>query len=553
MKTHISVIFRRRFTLVRRPPIIGWIVTASVLLMGASAPVIPGIGGMGAPYDTVEAERTFDFGYRAILDRTLENTLAGTLALEGLRGLSSIDPNIALTSLDGKLLLSSARNVVAEYPLPDATDVRGWSRLTVTVALDARGLSESLRDADPERIYEAVFDAILSRLDVYSRYSGAREARELRANRNGFGGIGIRFELVDGDIRITEVMADSPAGKAGLLVGDLLTHVDGQPVSGLSRDELSKRLRGPVDSRINVGIRRGYKPMDLALRRDLIVPETVHTGFADGIGVFRLTGFNKSTADTLRRDLLTLRQTHGDALTGVVIDMRGNPGGFLDQAVEVADLFIGDGPIISTRGRHPLSNQSYDARSGDIGEDLPVAVIMDGKAASAAEIVAAALQDSGHGVVVGTSSYGKGTVQSLIELPNQGELHLTWSRFHAPSGYALHGLGVRPNICTSGQDSGSFSLSQSVNNPGNANAVGAQLAQWRQSGIDDHALRATLRDRCPAQAHVDGERDLAIARQLIADPVLYGSALAMSAPTGLSAAQIIPPGDRPAATGARGN
>ncbi|OJX79510.1 S41 family peptidase [Magnetospirillum sp. 64-120] len=532
----------------------GWTVTASLLMVGASAPVIPGIAGLDAPYDTVEAERTFDFGFRAILDRTLDATTASALAMEGLRGLGNIDPNIALTRLDDKMLLNSASNLIAEYPAPDDNDVRGWARLTVTVALDARGLSDSLRDADPERIYEAVFDATLAHQDLFSRYSGARESRELRANRNGFGGIGIRFELSEGDIRITEVMEDSPSSRAGIQVGDLLTHVDGQPISGLSRDELSRRLRGPVDSRVSIGIRRGYKPMDLALRRDLIVPETVTSGYHDGIGVFRLTGFNKSTADTLRRSLLAMRQEHGEEMVGVILDMRGNPGGFLDQAVDVADLFIPDGPIVATRGRHPLSNQSYEARPGDIGEDLPVVVLMDGKAASAAEIVAAALQDSGHAVVVGTASYGKGTVQSLIELPNQGELHLTWSRFHTPSGYALHGLGVLPNICTTQATKGADaqSLARSVANAPAAAQITAQLNQWRSSDITEVTLRARLRGLCAAEPHVDGERDLAVARVLLNDPVLYGSALALSAPTGLSAAAILP-NNRPPVAGARGN
>lgn len=528
----------------RDHPVVGKIVAAALAIAGATAPVIPGIGGAVAPYDTIEAERTFDFGYRAVLDRSLDATTAAAVAMEGLRGLSSIDPDIGLTRLDDRLLLSSASNLVADYPAPDDNDVRAWARLTVTIALDARGLSDILRDADIERIYEAAFDATLSRLDLFSRYSGAADARELRANRNGFGGIGIRFELAEGDIRITEVMPDSPAGHAGLLVGDLLTHVDGQAISGLSREELSRRLRGPVDSRISVGIRRGYKPMDLALRRDLIVPETVTSTFADGVATFRLSGFNKSTADTLRRALLSLRQSEGDGLTGVVLDMRGNPGGFLDQAVDVADLFIADGPIISTRGRHPLSNQAYEARPGDIGEDLPVVALIDGKSASAAEIVAAALQDSGHAVIVGSTSYGKGTVQSLIELPNQGELHLTWSRFHAPSGYALHGLGVLPNICTDdavqGPTPSPDALIHEAIALGPLAPVAAELVQWRQTPLSDTVLRSRLRGLCPPQTHADKSRDDIVAQRLIGDPVLFGTALALSAPTGLAAAQIPP-------------
>ena len=520
----------------------GRIVALSLLAAGALAPVVPQPGPDAAPYDLIEAERTFDFGYRAILDRTLENTSAGAIALEGLRGLGSLDPAIALSRHGGSLLLSSASNPVAEYPLPDDGDVRAWARLTVTVALDARGLSETVRDIDPERLYEAVFDAILSRLDLFSRYSGVTEARELRASRNGFGGVGIRFELTGGDIRITEVMEDSPAAKAGLQTGDLLTHVDGQPVSGLSREELSKRLRGPVDSRISLGIRRGYKPMDLALRRDLIVPETVSMAYDDGIATLRVNGFNKSTADAVRHGLLTARQKHGAELVGVVLDLRGNPGGFLDQAVDVADLFIVDGPIVSTRGRHPLSNQSYEARPGDVGEDLPVVALVDGKSASAAEIVAAALQDAGRAVIVGTGSYGKGTVQSLIELPNQGELHLTWSRFHAPSGYPLHGLGVLPNLCTSGltpTEAEGGRLRAATQGAAAAQVV-AELAQWRRAPLEDTALRSHLRALCPAEARGEADADLALAHRLLRDSVLFGSALALSAPSEPSTAQVPP-------------
>lgn len=538
---------------VRESLFVRQIVAAAAVAVGAWAPVVPGLGGAKAPYDTWEAERTFDFAFRTILDRALEPTTAAAIALEGLRGLASIDPEIGIDTENGRLHLGSASNLVAEYPLPGDNDVRAWARLTVTVALDARFLSDALRDADAERVYEAEFDAILGRQDLFSRYSGAREARELRANRNGFGGVGIRFELVDGDIRVTEVMEGSPAQRARIQEGDLITHIDGMPVSGLDREELSRRLRGPVDSRVSLGIRRGYKPMDLALRRDLIVPETVGQTYRDGIATFRVTGFNKSTADTMRQDLIELRRVHGTALVGVVLDLRGNPGGFLDQAVDMADLFIADGPIVSTRGRHPLANQAYDARPGDIGEDLPVAVVIDGKAASAAEIVAAALQDSGRAVIVGTNSYGKGTVQSLVELPNHGELHLTWSRFHAPSGYALHGLGVLPNLCTASLTAPAAALTGAAALAATSAPAAANLPAWRHVGIADVGKRTALRALCPADLPGDGDRDVALAQRVIADPALYGPLLALSAPLGERSAAQVPPNARPEGGGLRGN
>ncbi len=496
-----------------------WFTAALLILAGSCAPVSHERGsGTGPGY--AGAERVFAFGYTSIVDRHLDPISPGAIAFEGMRGLASIDPEIGLDQSDGKIRLTAADHVVAEYPQPADGDTRGWARLTVTAALDARSLSDTLRSADVERVYEAVFDATLSRLDLFSRYSGAKEAREHRASRSGFGGIGIRFEQIEGETRITEIMDETPAAAAGLQTGDNNTHVDGERVDGMEREELSQRLRGPVASTVVVTVRRGFKPIEASLHRALIVAPTVFAGLHDGIAELRITSFNQKTAASLTTELTALRAKAGTGLKGAVLDLRGNPGGLLDQAVAVADLFVAQGPLVSTRGRHPLASQSYEARPGDIGEDLPLVVLVDGKSASAAEIVAAALQDSGRALLVGTNSYGKGTVQTVIHLPNDGEMTLTWSRFHAPSGYALHGLGVLPTLCTN-PDAG---LARSEE------ALAANLGQWRLAAVEDGGTRRTLRGLCPAQSRADAAGDLTAARHVLADPGLMGRLLALSMP-----------------------
>ncbi len=494
-----------------------WFSAALLALAGACAPVGHQKGTKGA-LDFSGAERTFAFAYTAIVERHLDAVSPGAIAFEGMRGLGSIDPEIGITREGAKVMLTASDHVVAEYPTPAESDTKGWARLTVTATLDARSLSDTLRAVDSERIYEAVFDSTLSKLDVFSRYAGVKEAREHRNSRSGFGGIGIRFDMIDGEALVSEVVADTPAHAAGLMLDDVITHVDGERVAGLSKDEISRRLRGPVASRLSVTVRRGFKPIEASMARALIVAPTVFATLRDGVAEFRITSFNQKTAASLTADLTSLRAQAGGGLKGVLLDLRGNPGGLLDQAVAVADLFIAQGPLVSTKGRHPMASQSYDARPGDIGEDLAVVVLIDGKAASAAEIVAAALQDAGRAVLIGTTSYGKGSVQTVINLPNEGEMTLTWSRFHAPSGYALHGLGVLPALCTNP----AAGLARSEE------ALAANLAQWRQVSVADQATRKQLRALCPAESRTEADGDRVAAHRLLDDAGAIGRILALS-------------------------
>ncbi|MGE5514778.1 MAG: S41 family peptidase [Bacteroidota bacterium] len=532
----------------KRTAVARWTIAASLFIAGSCAPVSQGLlANPQSPYDTGEAEKTFVFGYTSIVERHLDRVNAAAVAMEGMRGLGAIDPEINVSRMDGKVLLTASDHVAAEYPAPSDDDVRGWARLTVTTALEARGLSAKMQEADLEKIYEVVFDATLAKLDLFSRYAGAKEAREHRASRNGFGGVGIKFDLTEGESRITEVMEETPAATAGLMVGDIITHIEGESIAAMSKEDISKRLRGPVSSSLALTVRRGFKPLEISLHRGLIVPPTVTAQLKNGIGEFKITSFNQRTGQSLRQSLEHVIAQNGGTLKGVVLDMRGNPGGLLDQAVTVSDLFMKDGPIVSTKGRSPLASQAYEAREGDIGENLPVVVLVDGKSASAAEIVTAALQDSGRAVVIGTNSYGKGTVQTVIQLPNDGEMTLTWSRFHTPSGYALHGLGVLPTLCTADEAASPTTLMDGVVHASLPAPVTANLSLWRHARLDETDLRKQLRATCPSAKHGDAKQDMELAESLLQDQAAYHTALSLSAPGVMpAAAEVTDPSDQTA-------
>ena len=246
----------------------------------------------------------------------------------------------------------------------------------------------------------------------------------------------------------------------------------------------------------------------------------------DGLAIIKISSFNQNTAASVAEALESLHAAGADAIDGVALDLRGNPGGLLNQAVRVADLFLGEGGIVSTRGRHPDSVHHYTAGGRDLARGLSMVVLIDGKSASAAEIVVAALQDRGRAAVAGTTSYGKGTVQTVIRLPNEGEITLTWSRIFAPSGYTLHGLGVRPVICTSGAK-------------GEVAATSAAL-EWRHIPVKPDDLRDALRATCPGEPRF-ATYELAVARRLLSDHQLYAQAVdAGTAPTTASRADGAP-------------
>ncbi len=504
-----------------------WLALSALLFAAACA--APAENAPDAAFSNPEAEEVFTVGLGSISEKYIAPHTIGELALDGLGGFTTIDPNLTVSGKDGQVILASADGPIAVYPRPANDNVKGWAALMVKASVAGRRASVDMGKADGEKLYQAVFDAILGDLDKFSRYAGTEAARKNRAKRDGFGGIGIRFRVREGVVRVTSVMPETPAARAGLKKGDVITAVDGKTLEGVSANKAGKRLRGPVNSHVLLSVRRKGASAILVFKfkRGHIVPPTVTYAFDKGIGTLKITRFNQQTARSMAKMLKKAVRDKGRALKGIIIDLRGNPGGLLKQSVKVADLFLTQGRIIDTRGRHPDSVQHYDAGGRDMAQGRPVVILMDGKSASASEIVAAALQDRGRAIIIGTSSFGKGTIQTVIRLPNNGEITLTWSKMVTPSGYILHGLGVPPTVCTSGLKTERPKVMNEALKRRFQSA--ANLEAWRNSRFEDKTGRRKLRASCPAERRRTSF-DAEVAKRLMADKTLYARAINLTAP-----------------------
>ena len=482
-------------------------------------------------YPLPAAKEVFVAGFENIAERYIEITSPGQFAMEGLHGLGSIDPAISIDANGGDIVLKVSNVIAGRFTAPENDNAESWADLTVNLTAAGRQESKELRKASPEKIYEAVFDGILSNLDIYSRYAGAKEAKKNRSKRSGFGGIGVRFRVVDNLPQVTFVMPDTPAYKAGMKMGDRITHAGDTDLGGLRQGEATEILRGPIHSEVILTVlRKGSDaPLKVKIERAHIVPDTVSYGHKKGIVYLKISTFNQNTARNLLNKLKKARAELKDTIKGFVLDMRGNPGGLLKQSIKVADLFLAQGRISNTRGRHPDSFQSYDAGGRDMAYGRPVVVLVDGNSASAAEVAAAALQDRGRAVVIGTSSFGKGTVQTVVRLPNEGEITLTWSRLIAPSGFILHGLGVFPTICTSGTDGnrvdGEALLTKALAERIKTTAI---MEAWRKTSFQEKQRRQELREFCPPQRR-KLQFDSKVAEAMLNDKALYARTLNLSA------------------------
>lgn len=501
-------------------------------------------------FNDAKAKRILASGMKGISKRYINPVSIFELCINALRGLSAIDPAITVDSVadekSGAMLIAlkhdafdfsafdqqEPHTLIALKP-PAKIDYNGWAELIATAVSAAQEHGSEIRSSERERIYEALFDGMLVGLDIFSRYAGADEADNNRAQRDGFGGIGIQF--IDGEnlargFPITQISPESPAASAGLAVGDKIVSVAGHRVKGKSIRQISALLRGPIGSQVRVGILRhktGIGPIKYNIARAHIVPQTVTAIVESSLLVIRITSFNKHTALAVRDQFRNLADDIAlGIITGVVLDLRNNPGGLLMQSVKVADLFLGKGQIVSTRGRHPDSLHNYQATGIDIAQGLPMVVLIDQDSASAAEIVASALQDQGRAVLVGSTSYGKGTVQTVLMLPNSGEITLTWSRLITPSGYIFHGLGVMPVLCAN-----EGAAPPGLLTPSALKTREALIREWREVGIEFNARRKLLRQHCPGRAFEDSDPALMrLARNVLESPGLYRQSVLLTAP-----------------------
>ena len=299
-----------------------------------------------------------------------------------------------------------------------------------------------------EQLVESAINGMLSSLDPHSSFLNAKNYRDMQVQTRGeFGGLGIEVTMENGVVKVVSPIDETPAARAGLRPNDLITHLDGEAVLGLSLPEAVEKMRGPVNSDIKLTVRRGTaEPFELTLTRAVIKVQSVRSRMEGEIGYVRITSFTEQTDLGLKNAVQRLKEQAGDKLKGYVIDLRNNPGGLLDQAVSVSDAFLEKGEIVSTRARKPDDGQRYNARPGDLADGKPVVVLINGGSASASEIVAGALQDHRRAVILGTKSFGKGSVQSIIPLAGHGAMRLTTARYYTPSGRSIQAKGIDPDI-----------------------------------------------------------------------------------------------------------
>jgi carboxyl-terminal processing protease len=308
--------------------------------------------------------------------------------------------------------------------------------------------SNYVDEVSDDTLIEGAINGMLTSLDPHSNYLNAKNFNDMRVQTRGeFGGLGIEVSMENGLVKVVSPIDDTPAARAGLKPGDLITHLDGNPVQGLTLPEAVEKMRGPVNSDITLTIRReGREPFDVKITRANIKIQSVRSHLEGNIGYIRITSFNEQTDVGLNNAMKNLKAQANGKLIGVVLDLRNNPGGLLDQAVAVSDAFLDKGEIVSTRGRRPDEAQRYNARPGDIAAGLPMAVLINSGSASASEIVAGALQDHHRAILIGTKTFGKGSVQTIIPLAGHGAMRLTTARYYTPSGRSIQARGIDPDI-----------------------------------------------------------------------------------------------------------
>ncbi|MEI4231366.1 S41 family peptidase [Roseovarius sp. D22-M7] len=311
--------------------------------------------------------------------------------------------------------------------------------------------AQYVEEVETDELIEAAINGMLTSLDPHSSYLSPDDAENMQVQTRGeFGGLGIEVTQEDGFVKVVSPMDGTPADQAGIEAGDYITHVDGESVLGLTLNDAVDLMRGPVGSEIVITVVREGRaePFDVSIIRDTIELTAVRARTERDTVVLRVTTFNDNTYPNLESSLEEQVEKIGgmDQVSGVVLDLRNNPGGLLSQAIKVADAFLDKGEIVSTRGREPQDGDRFNATPGDLAEGKPIVVLINGGSASASEIVAGALQDHNRAIVVGTKSFGKGSVQTVMPLRGNGAIRLTTARYYTPSGRSIQALGVSPDI-----------------------------------------------------------------------------------------------------------
>jgi len=481
-----------------------------------------------AVFDTGTAASVWGAALSYIAPRALQKLSVPQMTIWGLNGLTALDPDLTAALQDNQIRLYGPDQLLIAVPAPSETDAAAWGKAAAAVAFAAYAASPALQQAGTQGVIESFFDELFNHFDPYSRYEPPIQAAQDQLMITGIAGPGFLVRRQGDKVVIASVAADGPAADAGLQPGTQVLEIDGRPVSPYQVDTLNDNLNGILGSQLVVRIVDPDDPTgipaDVPLTRAYVPPQTVFSEtFAPDqkFLALKISQFNKGTSDQFSAALVA-----GMAATpppaGLVIDLRGNRGGVLRQAVLVADSLLPAGMIAQAAGRDPAAAQKFLAEGSDLTGGLPMVVLVDGQTASAAEILAAALADDRRAVVVGSSTLGKGLVQTVTSLPDGGELFITWSRVLAPRGWPLQTLGVMPQVCTSlgelALDSQLAALAQGRNllQP----VLAAARAARASMNISDIL---NIRDQCPAA--IGGDLDIKAASALMESPAAYRAAL----------------------------
>ncbi len=351
-----------------------------------------------------------------------------------------------------KVLIGMFCGAVLAFPLAGITaNSETYRQLDLFGDVFERIHTDYVTEVEDAPLIEAAINGMLQSLDPHSGYLNPDTFRAVQVQTRGeFGGLGIEVTMEGGVVKVVAPIDDTPAAKAGIKAGDLITHLDGEPILGLALDQAVDKMRGPVNTQLRLTVVRESEdaPLEFTITRDIITAQSVRWRTEGDIGYIRITTFNEQTESGLEQALSELTDDIGQDMVGFVLDLRNNPGGLLDQAVAVADAFLDKGEIVSTRGRDNRDIQRYQSRPGDLAKDIPIIVLINGGSASASEIVAGALQDHRRAVILGKKSFGKGSVQTIIPLRGGGEgaLKLTTAKYYTPSGRSIQAKGIEPDF-----------------------------------------------------------------------------------------------------------
>lgn len=468
-------------------------------------------------------------GFASILERHLEPATPGDLMLWALAALPAADPALSVQRSGREVQLLAGDRLLLARPLPErargepvtAAGGAAADRLTLFQAA-AWSASAPLRRAGASRLIRDSFESVFGHLDPFSRYITPEEAQAARERRTGEAGLGLRLAPGRGAGPVIAALSPGgPAAEAGLLIGDRVLAIDGIRLRPRDAATAAGLLEGPAETEVTLLIERDRRRQDVVVRRQLPPGSPVTAEREDDVLLIRIPSFSAQTERQAAAALLgALSQGRPRA---VILDLRGNRGGLLTQAAAVADIFLGTGEAFRTLGRHPESSRIYITGGPDLSDGLPLVVLVDGRTASAAEIVAGSLADRGRAAVVGSSTTGKGLVQLVLPLPDGGELLMSWSRLLMPGGWPLQPVGVLPGLCTAGGAEPAGRALAALR--AGARPMGPQLAEMRGLRHPVPAEVATrLRAACPPGEAADP--DLAVARALATDPMALAAAMA---------------------------